>query len=73
MKKNDGSLATLPIDKANALNEQFCSVFTKENLSVMLTHKLYDTPNITEIVVTVSGVLKEHTIKQSNGQSNGTR
>ena len=53
-KKSDGSLATLP----NALNDQFCSLFTKEDLSDKPTYKSNDIPDTTEIVVTVPGVLK---------------
>ena len=58
LKKGDGSLATLPTDKANALNDQFCSVFTKEDLSDIPTYISNDIPDSTEIFVTIPGVLK---------------
>jgi hypothetical protein len=58
LKTTDGGLASLPVHKANALNEQFCSVFTKENLSDVPSSKSCDIPDISDITVTVPGVKK---------------
>jgi hypothetical protein len=60
--RDQGRLHTDPIDKANILNQQFQSVFTKENplpLSALSKDKLPSPyPTMPEIQVTENGILK---------------
>ena len=58
LKTADGKFASSTTDKANALNNQFCSVFTKEDLGNIPSEKSQQIPDITDITVTVPGIVK---------------
>ena len=46
---------TTSIEKANVLNEQFCSVFTREDQATLPNVTRYQTPEMHNITVTING------------------
>ena len=53
-----GRTVSLAADKAEALNDQFCSVFTNENTNDMPTLQTKNIPDIDKLVITMNGVQK---------------
>ncbi|XP_072021366.1 uncharacterized protein [Amphiura filiformis] len=58
LKTADGKFASSTTEKANALNDQFCSVFTKEDHRNAPSHKTHDITDISGITITTPGVEK---------------
>ena len=56
--KKDGLTFSDSKTKANILNEQFCSVFTQENLSTLPDLGESPHPDMPEITVTIQGIVK---------------
>ena len=54
----DGNLLTCAKDKAEALNRQYCSVFTNENTADIPNLPTSSVPDIDNITITTNGVLK---------------
>ena len=55
---SEGRIISTAREKAETLNNQFCSVFTKEDLSSMPSLKSSNIPNMPDIQITISGVEK---------------
>ena len=55
---SSGRTVSLAADKAEALNQQFCSVFTEENLDEFPSLNSQQVPNITDLKITTNGVQK---------------
>ena len=57
--KSNGSCQTTPATKAEALNQQFVSVFTREDLDAMPDKGPSPHPDMAPIVITVNGIRKQ--------------
>ena len=59
LKREDGTTATSPADKAETLNKFFASVFTLENLHIIPTAPTYNFDNILRTISITPEIVKE--------------